>query len=217
MLQHFARNTNGKDYVVGDIHGCFTKLQTALNSIGFDESKDRLFTVGDLVDRGPESDEVLDWLAKPWFFSTMGNHEEMALDCAHGWYDRDSYLQNGGAWFLALDNRTQQYYAKAFKNLPYVIEVETASGLVGILHAECDAPSWDYLKANLKHFISTNQLLWGRNIICDGGRSGRVDGINMIYVGHTPVMESLTIGSHRYMDRGTCFADGKDFYIEELV
>lgn len=217
MLQHFERNTKGKDYVVGDIHGCFSKLQTALDAISFDETKDRLFTVGDLVDRGPESDQVLDWLAKPWFFSTIGNHEEMAIDCVNGWYDGQEYRQNGGGWFLNLNKSLRDHYTFEFKKLPYVIEVETASGLVGILHAECDAPSWDYLKENLGYFIRTNKLLWGRDIIRDDGRTGLVEGINMIYVGHTPVMESLTIGNHRYMDRGTCFKDGRDFYIEEIV
>ena len=54
-MPRFAQNTVGRDFAVGDIHGCFTELQRGLEAIGFDPSTDRLFSVGDLVDRGPES------------------------------------------------------------------------------------------------------------------------------------------------------------------
>jgi serine/threonine protein phosphatase 1 len=56
MLQHFGRNTAGRDLIVGDIHGCFARLQVALDELGFDPERDRLFSVGDLVDRGPDSE-----------------------------------------------------------------------------------------------------------------------------------------------------------------
>lgn len=62
-MQHFQENKVGTDYVVGDIHGCFTKLAEALDEVGFNFTKDRLFSTGDLVDRGPESEECLEWLA----------------------------------------------------------------------------------------------------------------------------------------------------------
>jgi hypothetical protein len=72
-----ARNARGRDLIVGDIHGHFTKLAAALEAIGFDDSIDRLISVGDLVDRGPESLLALGWLAKPWFHAVRGNHEDM--------------------------------------------------------------------------------------------------------------------------------------------
>lgn len=50
-VKHFTENLQGIDYACGDIHGCFTKLRSVLEAINFDESKDRLFSVGDLVDR----------------------------------------------------------------------------------------------------------------------------------------------------------------------
>ena len=81
QLQRFERNRIGRDFAVGDIHGCFTALQIALDAIGFSPETDRLFCAGDLVDRGPGSHLVVDWLDKPWFFSTRGNHE--ALVCEH--------------------------------------------------------------------------------------------------------------------------------------
>lgn len=81
-MPRFARNVAGRDFAVGDIHGCFSYLERSLEVIGFDEGVDRLFSVGDLVDRGPESDQVLTWLGKPWFHAICGNHEVMAIGSA---------------------------------------------------------------------------------------------------------------------------------------
>ena len=64
-MPRFARNERGRDFAVGDIHGCFSDLARGLKAIGFDEKADRLFSVGDLVDRGPESTHALEWLASP--------------------------------------------------------------------------------------------------------------------------------------------------------
>ncbi len=55
-VMHYQENNIGNDYVCGDVHGCYDKLQEALDEIGFDPTKDRLFIVGDLVDRGPQSE-----------------------------------------------------------------------------------------------------------------------------------------------------------------
>lgn len=76
-LRRFDLNTKGRDFAVGDIHGCFSKLDAALRKVRFSPAHDRLFAVGDLVDRGPESALVLEWLVQPWFHSVCGNHDLM--------------------------------------------------------------------------------------------------------------------------------------------
>lgn len=52
-------NRRGRDIAVGDVHGHFQRLQQALDAVGFDPAIDRLFSVGDLVDRGPDSEQAL--------------------------------------------------------------------------------------------------------------------------------------------------------------
>src|SRR5690554_7844483 len=97
MIRRFEPNERGRDFAVGDIHGHFTKLKVALDAAGFSPGDgDRLFSVGDLVDRGPESHMALDWLAKPWFHAVRGNHEDIAIRYAKGNpVDRESYSVNG--------------------------------------------------------------------------------------------------------------------------
>ena len=59
---HHDTNINAHDFIVGDLHGCRAMLDTLLAHVGFDGSRDRLFSVGDLVDRGPDSEGCLDLL-----------------------------------------------------------------------------------------------------------------------------------------------------------
>ena len=54
--RRFERNARGRDFVVGDVHGHFDTLERLLEAVDFDASADRLFSVGDLVNRGPASE-----------------------------------------------------------------------------------------------------------------------------------------------------------------
>jgi hypothetical protein len=102
-FRRIAANTRGRDLAVGDIHGHFQRLQQCLDGVGFNPAVDRLFSVGDLVDRGPHSAQALDWLAQPWFHAVQGNHESLAINHLRGGrLDLDMYRAAGGGWFLDL-------------------------------------------------------------------------------------------------------------------
>lgn len=207
MIQHFEKNIIGSDYVVGDIHGCFSKLQATLDELGFNEQTDRLFSTGDLVDRGPESEESINWLAKPWFFPVRGNHEQMAIDCTEGFFDPYTYAYNGGSWFLALEKPHQQLFSDEFRFLPTAIQVETDEGMVGIVHAECPVKKWSDLsvafsESNKDSYVQ--MCMWNRDRINYQDKSF-VEGVTKVYVGHTPVKQPVVLGNVHYIDTGAVF------------
>ena len=208
-VQRFKKNEQGRDLIVGDIHGNFSLLGKDLARIGFAESKDRLFSVGDLVDRGPESEAALDWLAKPWFHAVRGNHEDMAIDWACGIGERSLYAANGGAWMISTPEGAQQDYRHAFMSLPFAIEVETSGGTVGVVHADCPRKKWKDFTQELEnpsgagceaaHLMA--MAIWNRQRIEFGDCYGVPD-IRALVVGHTPVPEVQVLGNVYHIDTG---------------
>ena len=72
------------DYAIGDIQGCFDSLQQLLNKISFNTDKDRLFFLGDVVNRGAKSLETLRFIKSLNDNAEMvlGNHDFHLLVCA---------------------------------------------------------------------------------------------------------------------------------------
>jgi serine/threonine protein phosphatase 1 len=216
MIEHFPLNEAGRDFVVGDIHGCFTKLQAHLDRIGFDPEKDRLFSVGDLVDRGLESEQSMDWLAKPWFHPVRGNHEQMAIDAANGYFEPSNYISNGGAWFLGMTMPERRLFADVFSTLPIAIEVETKDGLVGIVHADCPVADWSDMHVALDGCNAgsfAQMCVWNRDRAKRGDTS-EITGVKSVIVGHTPMKADTWLGNVHYIDTGAVF--GHDFTIVQI-
>lgn len=217
LVQRFTRNTKGRDLIIGDIHGCFTKMGSALRAVGFDpDAGDRLFSVGDLVDRGPESIEALNFLTADFVHAVAGNHEDMAVRWPNGNMDAQNYAANGGAWMIALDKEMQHEVAAALSVLPVAIELETAGGLVGIVHAECPFNDWHLFTAELEAPESSNQrrgqvidaAQWARGRI-EQSDDSIVAGARAVVVGHTPLKAMTSLGNTLYIDTMGWRPEGK--------
>lgn len=85
---------------IGDIHGCLTALTTLLKRVRL-QADDTLITLGDYVDRGPDSKGVLDFLINLSHECQLvhlgGNHELMMLDAKKSRFSRHGWLGVGGA------------------------------------------------------------------------------------------------------------------------
>lgn len=76
-----------KNYVVGDIQGCYKGLRKVLKLAGFNANEDKLWAVGDLIARGPQSLDTLEYLhdlGSEHFDTVLGNHDLHLIAMAHG-------------------------------------------------------------------------------------------------------------------------------------
>lgn len=73
-------------YAIGDVQGCFQQLLQLLEIIEFSPSRDEIYLLGDLVNRGPQSAEVLRWVMEREgsAFAILGNHDLHLLAIAAG-------------------------------------------------------------------------------------------------------------------------------------
>ena len=232
QFRSFSKNELGRDFVVGDIHGRFDLLSSLLLSVNFDEDRDRLFSVGDLVDRGAYSSEVLSWLDCKFFHPVMGNHEQLNIGAnVDDWATPASQLciTNGGEWLFPIDKGKARAIQQLFSRLPLAIEIEKHDGgKVGVVHAEPVGRDWDLLKSWLSapekegevtlkpspndgsYFdpMTVKELLWSR-VFFKYRILQRVSGIDQVYVGHCRTRDILRLENVQYIDTSAYTEGGK--------
>jgi bis(5'-nucleosyl)-tetraphosphatase (symmetrical) len=74
-------------FAIGDLQGCYTSFQNLLKQFDFSPSRDRLWLVGDLINRGPDSLKMLRWLManEDAVTTVLGNHDLHALAVHEGY------------------------------------------------------------------------------------------------------------------------------------
>ena len=73
-----------KIFVFGDVHGCFKEFLALLKKAGWTAKTHRLISVGDIINRGPHSLEMLEWIQKEGIEMVRGNHEQVFIDGVKG-------------------------------------------------------------------------------------------------------------------------------------
>lgn len=210
VFKFFSRNTQGRDFVVGDIHGHFTTLERMLMKVNFDPRVDRVFSVGDLIDRGPESHRCIEFLNYNWFHAIMGNHEKMLLDAAHDTTIYRSWTEhNGGHWWKSIPTTLRPRLREILGRLPLAFEIDTPIGRIGIVHADIPPnSSWQTFISHLKQDEYSEFALWSRQRYKQlqlMGRSLPIEGIDLVIFGHTPVEKTLHQANICYIDTGACY------------
>ena len=206
-LERFGLNGHGRDLAIGDVHGCFGEVKAALRKIRFDEKVDRLFCVGDLIDRGPQSDQVLEWLDKPWLHAIMGNHELMAWRSVKGIpFDRRYHKMNGGDWLELVADDEQVTIAERLSALPLVIEVETPIGIVGLVHSDSYFDDWSDLgQLDWKDLHDDHPFVWcclWAPLRFKQQYRRVVKNVRAVIHGHVTVPGVTVLGNTFYIDTG---------------
>jgi len=199
-IKRLPKNPLGRDFVCGDIHGCFEDMEAELKRINFSKKWDRLFCVGDLIDRGPQSELATYYMDYAhWFFPVMGNHENMFLmgQLDFPWHERyiKDHIRNGGEWAYKMDKEKFIALRKAIDDLPLIIQVDDTI----IVHAALPAvESLEDIEKNPTIYLET--ALWHR----EAYPPILIPGINRVFVGHSIVNEPTQYGKIINIDTGVC-------------
>lgn len=129
-------------YAIGDLHGCYHEFKKLLEKIEFDHSEDKLYLVGDLINRGPKSAKVLNYLIKHQesILPVLGNHDLAFLVFQAGLIR----LKRHDTYDELLDNEHINDYVQYIREQPlmrYIPELDIAICHAGI------CPDWTIKQA----------------------------------------------------------------------
>ena len=192
-------------FVIPDIHGCCRTFRRLVSKVIRLERADELYLLGDLIDRGPDSKGVLDFILelRDQGFSVkgvQGNHEEMCLRAGEGLQFMELWLVNGGlatlrSFAAEYADEIPRSYRNLLRSLPYYIKLDDFI----IVHA-----SLNFNKSD--PFADTEAMLWMRDCSVD---SSRIGGRRLVS-GHTAVTRdqlTASLSTNRILlDNGCVFA-----------
>lgn len=202
-------NVNGRDFVCGDIHGCYDLLMESLHKVSFNPECDRLFALGDIIDRGPDSLKCLRLVREKWFYSLLGNHEQMMLNFMIEQHGRDYWYRWGGLWHshLATPQDKQEVTSLCYGHaatLPHSITLGDGSGgTIGLVHAE-PPENWHYAQSDDIDFQS---MIWGRDRILNSNPKPVLN-IAYVLVGHSTDNHIRQRANVFYLDTGAGYPQG---------
>lgn len=207
--------------IVGDIHGRYGMLLEALEAASYDAASDLLIGTGDLVDRGPESAQVLEFFACPRRLSVRGNHDEWALAWLRDKHAPDIWTSQGGlATMNSLeDGPLAKYRAVLEAQEPFLEHSTPAGRRILVLHAGFDPtiPLDDQ---------DAHALQWDRTFFHrQRAVPARVDPWDRIFLGHTVVSFPERWGNVWTLDTGAGWhgavtvmdADTEEFWCSAMV
>jgi len=151
---------NHRRIVIGDVHGHYDGLMTLLEAIA-PSSDDQVYFLGDLIDRGPKSAQVVEFVKRSSYQSLLGNHEQLMLDASLKGHNGQVDPRAWQAWLYSGGEATVASYVDIgmmpYKHLEWMRSLPTYLDLgdIWLAHAGVDP------KLPLKH-QSPYQLCWIR-------------------------------------------------------
>ena len=192
-------------YAIGDIHGRYDKLCVLMDKIDIDLDSETLVFLGDYIDRGPQSFEVVEYMIDlrkrhSNIVFLKGNHEEMFEKYISG-EDRLTYLFNGGQQTL------DSYMSRSRETDEPLIPAEHLSFIKSlVMYYETD--NYIFVHAGLQKNVplaeqKSEDLLWIRKKFIDTGH----DFGKPVIFGHTPLPEPLLQPNKIGIDTGAVYGN----------
>lgn len=220
LISRYASNTEGRDFALGDLHGETELLWRKLNLVGFDPLCDRVFSVGDLIDRGRDSAGALGLLEQPWFYPVQGNHENMLIDATLYELEIEQWHAIGGDWSRWVPQHWLKRQARLLEKLPHIIVVGEGRSRFNIVHAGMLdnegklLTDFDIDNTLAQQVIDPDPLIWSRALAREYWKvlQGKAQadswhpGLSLTFCGHTPVTVPGLFKSHYFLDGGSGYA-----------
>ncbi len=152
-----SQNAKSRRIIIGDVHGHYDGLMTLLEAIAPD-ADDEVYFLGDLIDRGPKSSQVVNFVKESRYHCLLGNHEQMLLKIIGS---GDLSKPTVQAWLYSGGQATVASYQKGtipqdhldwMQSLPVYLDL----GDIWLVHAGVD-PSIPLAEQ------TTEQLCWVRD------------------------------------------------------
>ncbi len=195
----------GKIFAIGDIHGSFDRLQELMQKIPIDFTEDTLVFIGDYIDRGPGSVEVVNYLIGlkkrvPEIIFLKGNHEDMLEKYLDG-TDRFTYLLNGG------QNTLDSYLSKTNSSNSFPIPPDHMEFFKS-LRLYYETEDYIFVHAGLRPKVplesqEAEDLLWIR----DKFIYSRYNFGKPVVFGHTPLEKPLVEPNKIGIDTGAVYGN----------
>jgi serine/threonine protein phosphatase 1 len=171
----------GRIFAIGDIHGCSKTFQKLLLDKIKIQKSDRIYCIGDYIDRGNDSKGVIDFILKlrkqGYRIHTLrGNHEQLMIDSIKSEEKFKHWIKNGGdstlkSFGISSYDKMKPVYRNFFRRTKYFIR----SGNLIFVHA-----GLNFQIAN--PFADKQAMLWIRDFPLDKRKLGS----SIIVHGHTP-------------------------------
>lgn len=198
-------------FVVGDIHGKLPLLKDMLAQVSFCSEQDILVSVGDLIDRGPDSAGMLEFYDKhAWFYAVAGNHEVLMADAMRhgGVINHDSnpskalklWFKNGGDWSLKESENRLKILERIIVAMPCAITIRLKSGKkVGISHAQPHTENWQEMQEWQGCLYEKPRWIWGRTRIKEDP-ANPILGVDYTLHGHTATEGLYKVSNSYFID-----------------
>lgn len=144
-------NSAPRRLIVGDVHGHYQSLLKLFDKVS-PSSEDAVYFVGDLIDRGPDSASVVEFVISNKYRCLLGNHEQMLLDAVAGGSVAPQVLQfwlysGGHPTLVSYNHQIPQEHIEWMQNLPLYLDL----GDIWLVHAGLD-PQLPLAKQNEEQF-----------------------------------------------------------------
>lgn len=210
-------------YVIGDVHGCYYEFKELVKGILLKDPKAQFILVGDIIDRGPQTLEMLSWAMKnvnrtgSRFKMIRGNHEHLKINyleeylggLKEGLYKSLNDLHEDDYNFKSvllqnnISNERIEYILKFFKSLPFFYETDVMlkqhNGTEKkrhfiIVHSDIDRMYFNQDETFKKRVVTEK----GARDIRRTGRTHPYDYIlwNRNYFGHAGLKHTIIVHGH---------------------